>query len=238
MGLSDLYVSDDLDVSVDPETYQDQTNPAPPLPGNYRFVCGKIVAKTDRNGKAILADDKYPVLTVQRVKIVEPTESEAEFGLFHDIRTKPYDRQGSVVSDLGDITRSMDQTRAWQGLKAGLDTFDELTQGNAPFTAQLAWEAYDGAFVEKSFDDLGIPKGTEKAALREGRITEPAYKAIYKKARLGTEAFIPYAKADGTVTRKTTAVGPSGNTLEAKAKVKKFFPSLDQTKLGAFAIKA
>ncbi len=234
MGLRELYTSDDLGIQLNPEAYQDQTNPPPPLPGNYRFqVVGALAARKDANGELKLTDGQFPTLTINRVKIVEPSENEKEFGIFHDIRTKPFDRYGTVASDVADFTRSVDQTRGWSGLGEGLEVLDEMVQANATFTAQIKWEAYDAEYVEKAFAELGIAKGSEKAALASGQITDAAYKAIYKKARLVTNDFLP----DGKGGRKPSAKGPSGNSLEAKAKIGKFFPSLESVTLGAFKVK-
>ncbi len=238
MALADLFVEDDLDVSCDVDTYQDQQNPAPPLPGNYKMVVvGKPALRMGKDGKPQLTDGKFKTLTIQRAKIVEPVEAEKEFGIFADLRTKPFDRFGTVASDIADITRSMDQTRGWSGLAEGVALLEELIDQSTPFTVQLAWEAYDGAFVEQAFDALGISKGSEKKALASGQISKSAYDAIYKKARLGTKDFPVITKADGTLTLSPSAKGPSGATLEARAKIKKFFPSLEPTNLGPFRLK-
>lgn len=236
MSLAELFVDDDLSIAVDPETYQDQTNPPPPLPGNYRMIVvgGKVEQRKDKNGNPIVTDGKFPVFTIVRAKIVEPVDAEKEFGLFHDIRTKPYDRHGSVVSDVGDIVRSMDQTRGWQGLAEGVGLLEELIAQNTPFTVQLKWGAYDSDYVEQAFLAAGIAKGSEKAALANGLITKEAYSAIYKAARLGTNDFV----ADGKGGRRPVAVGKSGKTLEARAQIGKFFPSLSpDVPLGAFRVK-
>jgi hypothetical protein len=234
MSLAELFVEDDLDVAVDPETYQDQTNPAPPLPGNYRLVAlGPLVTKKDKAGQPVVADGKFPVFTLQRVKIVEPVEAEKEFGLFHDLRSKPFDRFGTVATDIGDIVRAMDQTRGWSGLREGVSALEELLEQNTSFVVKLTWEAYDGAFVEQEFDELGISKGSEKKALADGRISKDAYNGIYKKARLGARDFKPNGKG-GLI---HIAKGPSGAMLEARPKIQKFIPSLEQTNLGAFRVK-
>lgn len=234
MSLAELLVSDDLDISVDPETYQDQVNPAPPLPGNYRMVVlGKIEQRKDKAGNAIMTDGKFPVFTIMRAKIVEPVECEKEFGLFHDLRTKPFERFTHVVSDIGDIVRSMDQTRDWRGLAEGLNILEELVATNTPFTVQGAWSGYDAAYVEAAFLEAGIAKGGEKVALASERITKDAYNAIYKKGRLNTNDF----KADGKGGRMQVATGPSGASIEARFQIRKFIPSLETTALGPFKVK-
>lgn len=238
MSLAELFVEDDLEISVDPSTYQDQVNPPPPAPGNYRMiVLGGLQQRKDKNGQAVLTDGKFPVLTIQRAKIVEPVEQEKEFGLFHDLRTKPFDRFGTVVSDLGDIIRSMDQTRGWSGLHEGVGLLEELIAQNTPFTVQGAWNAYDGAYVEAQFTALGISKGSEKSALLAGQITKEAYNAIYKAARLGTNDFPIKVNADGVKYRSQVGVGKSGQNLEAKFQIRKFFPSLETVALGPYRIK-
>lgn len=235
MGLSDLIVDDDLEIAMDPETYQDQADLAPPLPGNYRFVVGTGgIQSRMRDGARVITDGKFPVLIVNRFKIVEPADLEREFSIFHEIRTKPFDRYGTVASDLGDITRSMDQSRGWRGLTEGLLVLDELAGNGNPFGAQIKWEAYDSAYANAKFANLGIPKGSEKAAVAAGTITKAAYDAIYKAARLGNKDFLPNGKGGLLHMVK----GPSGEILTGRAKVQKFFPSNATFKLGPFPVKA
>lgn len=238
MSLVELLTVDDLDIAVDPETYQDQVNPAPPLPGNYRLVATKIEPKKDKNGEVILQDGRFPIFTIQRAKIVEPTDAEREFGIFHDLRTKPFERVGAggskhVVTDIGDIIRSMDQSRQWKGLQEGVTALEELFGQNANFRIQAAWAAYDAAFVEAEFAKLGIAKDGVKQAIADGMVTKEVANGIYKKARLNTNAF----KADGKGGRIPVAVGPSGNQLEARFTVKRFYPSLDEVVLGAYKVR-
>lgn len=235
MSLSELVVNDDLDISMDPETYQDQANPAPPLPGNYTLVItagdGKTPTLTPRKNKAgelILVDDKFPILTAMRAKIVEPEEAAKEFSLFHDIRTKPFDRFGSVVSDVGDLIRGMDQTRGYTGLADGLSVLEELVAQSTPFRVKLTWEAYDGEFVAQEFDRLGVTKDNAKE-----RLAKEVYNGIYKKARLKATDF----PADGKGGRQQVATGPSGTKLEARAKITQVFPSAATVNLGQFKVK-
>lgn len=230
MSLRELFVDDDLGISQNPETYQDQKDPPPPLPGNYKMVVvGAIVPRKDSAGKLMLTDGQFKTLTIQRAKIVEPVECGKEFGLFADLRTKPFKRVTTDCSDLADFTRSMDQTRGWDGLLEGIDVLEELVGQSTPFTVQLGWEAYDTEFVAQEFDRLGVTKFNAKMRLDKGVLD-----AIYKKARLGTKAFKP----DGLGGLLTTTQGPSGATLNAKPRVKKWIPSLTEVPLGPFRVKA
>ncbi len=231
MSLAELFVDDDLSISVDPETYQDQANPAPPLPGVYRLVVvgGKILPKTDTSGQKVITDGRYPVLVMQRVKIVEPVECEKEFGIFAELRTKPFDRFGTVTSDVGDFTRAMDQTRQTNGMIEGVLAMEELVAQNTPFAANVAWTGYDSQWVEQEFERLGVTKTNAKTKLEKTVLD-----AVYKGARLGTKDF----KSDGKGGLVPQAKGKSGAMIEARAKISKYIPSLTATNLGPFRIKA
>lgn len=229
MSLSDLHIGDDLDIAYDPDQYQDQTNPIPPLPGNYRLcVVGKIVPRKDKDGNEVKADGKFPVLTINRAKIVEPSDCEKEFAVFHDLRTKPFDRYGTIVSDIADITRSMDQTRRWGNLTEGLTLLEEMVDSNTPFTVQAKWTAYDGEFVKQEFERLNVTKDNAKL-----KLAKDIYEGVYKKARLTTNAFRPNGKGG----RTHIAQGPSGAMLEARFTIAKFIPSLEVANLGPFTVK-
>jgi hypothetical protein len=241
MALADLFVEDDLNISVDPETYEDQSNPAPPAPGTYSVVVlGKLRQKTEKDGQPVLTDGKYPIFTIDRVKIVEPADSEREFGLFADVRTKPFERRGTVVSDVGDIVRAMDQTRKCSGMAEGVGALEEGVDTNTPFKVQLEWEAFDSKFCQEEFAKLGIDstqRGASKKAIDAGLITKEVSNAIYKKARLGTKAF-PVIEKNGQLVRQGWTYGPSGEKLDARIRVQRYIPSLDDAVLGPAKLKA
>lgn len=231
MALHELVVDDDLDIDVSPEGYIDQANPKPPLPGIYRFQpVGKLVQRMNADGKPQLTDGKFPSYTIMRAKIVEPDDCAEEFGLFHDIRTKPFERQGHAASDVADICRAIDQTVQPESYdyKGWLDLLQELLGSGGQFVAELGWSAYDAQYVEQEFELRGVTKANAK-----DKLTKEVLKEIYKKAKLFTSAF----KADGKGSRLSLAIGPSGSSFEAKPRIEKFIPSLQPVNLGRKKIK-
>lgn len=236
-SIADMPVVDDLNVPYDPETYQDQANPAPPKPGNYRFQVVKAEPRV-KDGQIVMADGKYPTLVLQQVKIVEPSESERAFGAFTDVRYKPFPRKmpngaSQVASDLWDLIRSYDET-------APINDFihaQELLQGfiaqNGTFLGQLGWTGYDKAYVDGEFAKIGGRQNASKEVSQ----------AIYNTARKGTKDFTVNGQLQSSI------IGPSGETIEAQPKITRFFPSgvefgkgkdakgRNRIELGAFAQK-
>ena len=224
-------VQDDLDVSMNPDTYQDQASPAPPAVGNYRVIVKKAKQRTDKEGKVVLADGKFPTITLEQLEIIEPAENARLFSPFHDLRTKPFERFGVLVSDVADFTRSVDAERGWSGLAEGIKLVDEYLDTNAAFTINVGWEAFDKSYLEQAMNDAGLT-----GVPRESRTDEQkqVLNAIYKKARVRTNAF---PKKDGR--RHHVVEGPSGEMLEAKPVITRFIPSTEaaNTKLGPATVR-
>lgn len=213
-SIADLPVVDDLNVPVSAEEYVDQANPAPPKPGNYRLVVVKAAPRVNKEGKLVLADDKYPTIVIEQAKIVEPVENERAFGAFTDVRTKPFERKnasgGAVpASDLQDLLRGFDETTNFEGFEHMKQLLQQHLDQNTPLLAQLAWTGYDKDYVEGEFAKAG----------GKDNVSKEVANAIYAKARKSTKDFI----VNGVL--QQSIVGPSGNTVEAKVKISRFFPS-------------
>jgi len=227
-GFAEMVLSDDLDVSMDPETYADQSGPSPVPAGNFNVRVVKHGPRKNKEGQAILTDGKYPIIALEQIEIVEPDEfAGRKVMLFQDIRTKPFERFDPVrgmkvlASGLGDITRAFDQREGWSGLRAGLELLDQFLAENATMRVQLNWTAYDKDYVEQTFDEMG-----GKDALSKDEQNE-----VYNKARLrGMKKFpkLPNGKFSHIW------VGPSGSPCEARVEITRFFPSLEEVRLGAF----
>lgn len=217
-GIADLPVIDDLDVPVSAEDYVDQANPAPPAPGIYRLQVVKAGVRSKKDGTMVLVGGKFPVIVLEQAKIVEPVENERQFGLFQDVRTKPSIRKGAggrevSVSDLQDLLRAYDASVSFEGSEHMNQLLDSYIQGNATFVAEVGWGANDFEYIKSQFEALVGPDGDRS------KVEKEVANAIYNKARKRTKDFIV-----GGV-RVTSIVGPSGNTLEARPQINRYYPS-------------
>jgi hypothetical protein len=218
-SIADLPVVDDLNVPVDPTEYADQANPAPPAPGNYRFAPVKVEPKTTKEGKLVLVDGKFPIINLAQVKIVVPVENERGVGVFQDIRTKPGTRKGRhgqdvAVNDFYDLLRSFDATVTIDGFEHAKTLLQQYLGSGATFVGQLGWQANDYDYVEAQFALVG-------ATTFEARktIAKDVANNIYNKARKRTKDFVVNGK------RQSSILGPSGQMLEARPVISRFYPS-------------
>jgi hypothetical protein len=254
-GLADLELNDvDAGFEVNPETYKDQANPAPPAYGNYGFKILNIGARTTKEGVAILQNDRYPILSLNQVEITEGLGDGVtrKVGLFQDVPTKPFERIGVAVSALADLIRSIDATRAWRGLDEGRDILREAFDQGIQAHAQFDWSAYDKAFVEAAFEQLQLPKSKDERTDEQNA----AVSAIYKTARITGMKFFPFNENSGKfhpeITLGNITFRPGKNaapvtvevesrTLEARPTITRYYPSTDaqggRVKLGPINVK-
>ena len=75
-GLSDLDLTDDLDVSMDNETYQDQSNPAPVAAGKYLATMLDLGYAKRKDGSPIKENDEYPIFRLNMIEIVAGVETQ------------------------------------------------------------------------------------------------------------------------------------------------------------------
>lgn len=223
ISIADLPIVDDLDVPVNPDEYVDQANPAPLAPGNYRFtpVSAKPRTKKDSD-ELLLVDGKYPVLVLEQVKVVEPTDNERQAGVFTDIRFKPFTRKGVggrevPASDVWDYIRAFDETITIEGSEHANQLLAQYFEQSAPFLGQISWTGYDKDYVDAEFSKLGASTPEERK-----NVAKDISNAIYKGARLNTKDFVQNGQLQQSVT------GRSGNTIEAKPKISRVFPSLTE----------
>jgi hypothetical protein len=253
-GLSDLVVGDDLDVSLDNDTYQDQANPAPPAQGNYRLRALSLDFRKDKNGNTILKQG-FPVFVIGMAEIVEGLGDGVtrKVMLYQDVETRPFPRNGVPVSALGDLTRSYG-TPNWNGLNEGIAVLKEAFESNAAFTAQLDWSIYDKDLVTLAYEQLGIQAGIASADRDEDE--KKLINAIYKAARVTGQRFFPYNPSTGrfshvfvrdNVTIKHPVTGSSiviegeHRTFEARNTITRYYPAADyaagRVKLGPANVK-
>lgn len=215
ISLSELPVVDDLDVPVNPDEYVDQaTGPSLVTPGNYRLTVTKHKVQTKQDGSTILLiDDKYPVIVIEQVKILEPTENERLVNVFTDVRTKPFKRKGAggaefVASDLQDLLRAYDATVAFEGFQHMTQLLQSYFDSGASFLGSIGYTGYDKDYVEQ--EKKKFTSDTPKDIIN----------AMYSKARLSTKNFVVNGQLQTSVTNPA-----SGNTIDARAKLSRFYAS-------------
>lgn len=242
-GLADLDVQDDLDISMDNETYQDQANPAPPVAGNYGLKAVKLGPKTKKTDggspEPIFEnnDKRFPILQLTTAEIVEGLGEGVtrKVTLFQDIRTKPFDRYGKAVSNLGDITRSFG-TDSWVGIPNGILALEQAAQLGNVFAGQLDWSVYDTQLVTEGLKQLSIPANKDERTEDQKKILN----SLYNAARVTGMRFFPYNTntekfSHVLVRQNVTFKGPNGNltvevphrALEARATITRYFPKVD-----------
>jgi hypothetical protein len=241
-GLADLDVQDDLDVSMDNDTYQDQANPAPPPYGNYNLKAVKLGPKKNKEDEPVFEnnDKRFPVLQLTTAEIIEGLGDGVtrRVTLFQDIKTKPFDRYGTPASNLGDITRAYG-TDSWQGIPNGLQLLQEAAQLGQSFGAQLDWSIYDGEFVKAALDQLGLAN-IDRADKSEDQ--KKLTGAIYNAGRVTGMRFFPYNESNGRfihvlqrgdVTFKNPVTGANvtievpHRTFEARLTVVRYLPKTE-----------
>jgi hypothetical protein len=161
-GLNDLVVGDDLNISLDNETYQDQTRGfAPPATGIYVMRTLELDAARYRSGEnkgQPVYKQGYPVLELRMVEIVEGLGDGVtrKVGLFQEISTKPTDRKGTSASQVGDFARAYGLANFTAAEMVA--RLKEAVEGQLHFGAKLDWRSqYDSALVKAANEQLGIP---------------------------------------------------------------------------------
>lgn len=247
-GLNDLEFEDDLDVSLDNETYQDQAAPAPPAAGDYLFRLseGAIAPATyrggDNKGQPIMKNvngKAYPILQLKKADIVEGLgdDKTRTVNLFLDINTSPYERDGQQVSQIGDLARALGLPN-YTTLREALPLIEEAQQNGATFGASLDWESgFDKEFVEAANEQLGLAGKTRDELTDDEKKLANAIQYRYSKVQgmknfsynPETGKFAPQV-VRGNVTMKvgtkTITVEVKQRTLEARAIIPVYFNNI------------
>lgn len=244
-GLADLEVTDDLNVSMDNETYQDQANPAPPAAGIYNFKAIKLDARRNKDKEPVFegGDSRFPILTLVTVEIVEGLSDASgnpttrKVAVFQDIKTKPFNRNGSPASNLGDITRAYG-TDSWAGIPAGLAALRQAFETGGTFAAGFDWSIYDGELVKAAIEQLEIPADKDNRDENQKKLIG----AVYNAARVTGMRFFPYNENTGRfsnvlvrenvviknpVTNSNVTIEVPHRTFEARGTITRYYPKQD-----------
>ena len=230
----DFDIADDLQVSED---YQDvETGPRPPLPGNYGMSVTKWDFRKDKQGEIVKwknsnGDPTYPVFNVMSIAISDPTENSRQVpGIFTDVSTYPFSRNGEKVSPAADLLRAFDVTVGASNTGEVIRYVSERMNSGEQFRGRIDYHSYDGEYAKRA-----IEAGGGKDALGKDAVN-----AIYKTAKIKgyrkIEAANKAAFAAGkqkTVLPITRWCGVDGTeNLEARPMLTTFIPSDEVTNLG------
>lgn len=213
-------IADDL--QVNPDNYpQVETGPRPPLPGNYMVKVTKWDFKRDRNtGEMVLwkKDGKptYPVIVIQTVEITDPQDNARKVsGLFQDVPTFPFDRDGKQASQAGDLLVSIDAQATTSNSGELVAALTQHLNAGAEFRARIDYLGYDGATAKKNVAALGsgatqkqINEAYSKAKIR-------GYRQVQKANAAAQKANLPLYKW----------AAPSGEVVELRPALTTFFPA-------------
>lgn len=219
----DFNIVDDLDVSHDPDVYQDAGNPPPPPAGNYRIKVEKWSLRKTQDGELIMdlndaGRPAFPKITLEMVQIVEPFPfTDRKVGLYQDFKTKPFRREGDLANYLSDMVRSLDVTRSFSGLKAGLETFDELVEAGNTLSVYADWTWYDTEYVKAKMDEMFDGRNYGALTDDEKKLAGSVYNTAKFKG-------MKKNKVNGKFSHIWTNPA-SGNKVEAKWQIVKFHNS-------------
>jgi hypothetical protein len=231
---------------ADQENYQDATGPIPPATGNYELRIEKSAIKKDKKtGKAILDDGKWPTFSIYSATIVDTSNFESEnggglgagtfrkIGLLYDVRTKPFERGGKLVSNFVDLLRAYDVSRAGvNNIDEGLEVLTDLINQEKTFRCRLDWYAED--YEARNAE---LARHGETTAERKAKLSKEAFNNIYKKWRVTTMKAFP-RRADGGYDAIWTSPAPSNKPVEARLQIVKFYNSLETVRLGPDGVAA
>ncbi len=208
--------------NYDPTQYADQGANILPEPGEYTL---RVTSKKrkEKDGEPVLQKGIFPVLTLQRVEIVEP-EDGGTHGLFYDVRTSPFLRKmtansKAAVSPMTDLLRAIDVNLATdvESFETSIDNVEAELNNGATFRAKLGYKALD---IDRAKAQLVGVDADDNDAVRQ----------VWNSNTYYTKAF---RRQDGKG-YNTTVVNPDGKILEAKLTIDSFVSSNKQGKLGPF----
>lgn len=196
MSTSDLNsLAADVNVSG-PEDYVDNAGPGLLPEGWYTVELKGYDVVTDPN-----TGEFKNAINLTELKVVQPDEFAGRTARNIRIFTTTFQRQGAVVSMLGDFLRGIDDRAEWNGLSGACQLLDKAIDQNTPIRIKLNWEAFDW----QGYRDEGGPNLTKKS---------PEEKDLRKRATVKRMENFPQ-NPDGS--RRSNVIGPlSGENLEAR----------------------
>lgn len=243
-NIDEIPVADDLNVAVDPETYQDVQPPMPFTRGAYGVridpeSCSlvKYGEQHEKAGELVLQDGLYPLLQIGMIEVVEGVEAPRKLPLYQTIRIKPRTRKGfggeadQLVSDLGELIRSGDATAKFSGWKEGLAILQSLIAQGTVFYFKLDWEAVDQKAIREEVEELKTASEDPRDAETRKAINQ-VYKTYTRRGQTKFKApngdgYVPFMEGkDGSRINARTVVPMDGFISQAQLSKVALGPSL------------
>lgn len=237
--LLDSYVFDN------PDDYQDQTGARLLTAGVYELKPLKYTKeKKDKNGKPIVDEVeildpatgatrkvKYKTAALYSALVVGGLgegQAPRKIGLLQDIRLRPFPRGEKVGTEMQDILRAFDVSRAVvRSQQEAQDLFEaHITEGNQ-IRVRLDWfaEDYEGRKVE--LERVGHIPAEQKFALNKEQL-----KTVYDRYRV--TSMYRFNKLPGSGAGFDPIwKSPTGAPIEGRLKIVRYFPSTAEVSLGA-----
>jgi hypothetical protein len=209
IDLNDLDLNVDISVA-DPEEYADNARPTFPM-GTHTFAITNFDLDRDQDGKPKLTKSGLPIVLLKSLKAVDG-DAAGRFLGFQRIYTTTYTRKNREgkevkVSQLGDLIRALDKTAPTTTVQDAMNFLERARDMGLTFKAKVNWEAFDKDYYDQLCRDRGITDSYS-----------PEAKQARKEATLSGKKGFPEGP---------TAIGPSGKTLTAQARLSDFYPSRD-----------
>jgi hypothetical protein len=199
--LQNLHV--DIDVAS-PADYVDNAGPGLLPEGTYNFYLKEYEVGLDP-----VTGEFRNYINMRRLVVADgPHENRWA----NDLRvwTAKFQRNGIVVSMLGDFLRGIDDQETWSGIDGATALLNRAIDQNIPIRLTVKWEAYDRAGFEQNGGLRLQPKSPEQKQLRK----EATVKGMKNFPQL----------PDGTY-RPSTSGPLSGETVEARLSIDRVYPS-------------
>lgn len=207
------------DVSLaDASSYQDQTDPAPIQPGNFRVRVEEAGRRKNQDGDPI-DDNGYPQLVVNKVTVVEPEEfAGRELYPFKSYSLRPVQsgqRKGSIPAV--DLLRGFDDTLTFTNGRELLNLLGEQISNGGTFIVRTNWIAKDTEAIKEAIEAAG-------GDLQD--MDEDERKELFKATIFRGQKRFP--KQNGFYVPEVT--GPSGDVLPARVDFQRIYPSSKEVK--------
>lgn len=209
VDLNELNLLDDLDIETAPAgEYADPVGPSPLPKGKYRFRL--LDWDFDRNKDNTLRNPKQPgvVLTLQ----VVGGEYDGRTVRFLRVRSAPFKRGETTVSQLGDLIRAFDSATTYKG-KAKFEALSRWQAAGETFEAKVDWRGFDIDHYRNVLAEEGVAP------------TDTGQEARLAKRRAGDAATIKgMGRFPMTASGKhlPTTEGPSGAEVKAELEIVDF----------------